>query len=46
MQPKPSKDSDGNCVKCGKNQLSFQPEHQETLKENPFAVLKNLKKKP
>ena len=45
MQPKPPKDNDGNCVKCGKNQLSFHPEHQETLKENPFAVLKNLKKK-
>lgn len=45
MQPKPPKDESGDCVKCGRNQLSFHPEHQETLKENPFAVLKNLKKK-
>ena len=45
MQPKPPRDEKGDCTKCGRNQLSFQPEHQEELKENPFSVLKNLKKK-
>jgi uncharacterized metal-binding protein YceD (DUF177 family) len=45
MQPKPPKDDKGDCVKCGKSQIAFQPDQQESLKENPFAVLKNLKKK-
>jgi uncharacterized metal-binding protein YceD (DUF177 family) len=45
MQPKPDKNDDGDCSKCGKSQMSFQPEGQEPLKENPFAVLKNFKKK-
>ena len=45
MQPKPLQTDQGDCVKCGRNQLAFQPDHQEELKENPFSVLKNLKKK-
>ena len=45
MQPKPPKTDSGDCSKCGKSQISFQPEKQETLKENPFSVLKDLKKK-
>ncbi len=46
MQPKPDKNEDGDCVKCGRSQMSYLPEQQEPLKENPFAVLKNFKKKP
>ncbi|NDG83762.1 MAG: hypothetical protein EBX52_01840 [Proteobacteria bacterium] len=45
MQPKPPQNEKGDCTKCGRNQLAYQPEHQEELKENPFSVLKNLKKK-
>lgn len=45
MQPKPDKNEKGDCVKCGKNQLSFLPKQEELLKENPFAVLKDYKKK-
>ncbi len=45
MQPKPPCDPKGDCTKCGRNQLSFSSGTQESLKENPFAVLKNLKKK-
>lgn len=45
MQPKPAKDEDENCVKCGKSQLAFTESAQEPLKENPFSVLKDLKKK-
>jgi hypothetical protein len=45
MQPKPDTDDKGDCVKCGRNQDSFSIEAEEPLKENPFAVLKNLKKK-
>ncbi len=45
MQPKPDTDEKGDCLKCGKNQDAFSIEAEEPLKENPFAVLKNLKKK-
>ena len=45
MQPKPDLNEDGDCSKCGRNQDSFRMEAEEPLKENPFAVLKNLKKK-
>ncbi|MBU6154343.1 MAG: DUF177 domain-containing protein [Bdellovibrionales bacterium] len=45
MQPKPPKNEAGDCLKCGRSQLSYHPEHQESLKENPFAVLKNMKPK-
>jgi uncharacterized metal-binding protein YceD (DUF177 family) len=45
MQPKPDQDEKGDCVKCGRNQDSFLREAEEPLKENPFSVLKNLKKK-
>jgi uncharacterized metal-binding protein YceD (DUF177 family) len=45
MQPKPPKDDKGDCSKCGRSQLTYQSEEQETLKENPFSVLKNLKPK-
>ncbi len=45
MQPKPPKNDAGDCSKCGRSQLAYHPEHQESLKENPFAVLKNLKPK-
>jgi uncharacterized metal-binding protein YceD (DUF177 family) len=45
MQPKPAKNDAGDCTKCGRSQLAYHPENQETLKENPFAVLKNLKPK-
>ena len=46
MQPKPDKNEKDECLKCGRNQLSFLPQQEELLKENPFAVLKNFKKKP
>jgi uncharacterized metal-binding protein YceD (DUF177 family) len=48
MQPKPEKNEKDECLKCGRNQLSFLPQQEELLKENPFAVLKNFsnKKKP
>ncbi len=46
MQPKPDVDEKDDCLKCGRNQLSFLPQQEELLKENPFAVLKNFKKKP
>ena len=45
MQPKPEPDEKGDCSKCGRNQSSFQQEAEEPLRENPFSVLKNLKKK-
>ncbi len=45
MQPKPEPDDKGDCSKCGRNQTSFQREAEEPLRENPFSVLKNLKKK-
>jgi uncharacterized metal-binding protein YceD (DUF177 family) len=45
MQPKPPMDEKGDCLKCGRNQDSFRSEAEEPLRENPFAVLKNLKKK-
>ncbi len=45
MQPKPEPDDKGDCSKCGRNQASFQREAEEPLRENPFSVLKNLKKK-
>jgi uncharacterized metal-binding protein YceD (DUF177 family) len=45
MQPKPDKDDNGDCTKCGRSQSAYLPEKQEPLKENPFAVLKNFKKK-
>ena len=46
MQPKPDKDENDNCLKCGRNQMTYLPQKEEILKENPFAVLKNFKKKP
>ncbi len=46
MQPKPDKDEKDDCVKCGKPQVVVLPEQVQTLKENPFNVLKNFKKKP
>ena len=46
MQPKPDKDEKGDCVKCGKSQVFLATEEKELIKENPFAVLKNFKKKP
>ncbi len=45
MQPKPEPDEKGDCSKCGRNQNAFQREAEEPLRENPFSVLKNLKKK-
>ena len=45
MQPKPEPDDTGDCSKCGRDQASFQREAEEPLRENPFSVLKNLKKK-
>ena len=45
MQPKPEPDDKGDCSKCGRDQASFQREAEEPLRENPFSVLKNLKKK-
>ena len=45
MQPKPDKNEKGDCTKCGRSQMVYLPEKQEPLKENPFAVLKNFKKK-
>ena len=45
MQPKPDKNEKGDCTKCGRSQIAYLPEKQEPLKENPFAVLKNFKKK-
>jgi uncharacterized metal-binding protein YceD (DUF177 family) len=45
MQPKPDKNEKDDCVKCGRNQLTYLPEKEEFIKENPFAVLKNFKKK-
>jgi uncharacterized metal-binding protein YceD (DUF177 family) len=45
MQPKPEADDKGDCSKCGRNQSEFQREAEEPLRENPFSVLKNLKKK-
>jgi len=46
MQPKPEKNEKDDCMKCGRNQLKLLPAQEELLKENPFAVLKNFKKKP
>jgi uncharacterized metal-binding protein YceD (DUF177 family) len=46
MQPKPDKNEKDDCMKCGRNQLMLLPQQEEILKENPFAVLKNFKKKP
>jgi hypothetical protein len=44
MQPKPPCNEAGDCNKCGRNAESFALPVQENLpKENPFAVLKNLK---
>jgi uncharacterized metal-binding protein YceD (DUF177 family) len=43
MQPKPECNASGDCIKCNRNQNSFSLEAKETLKENPFAVLKKLK---
>ena len=45
MQPKPDKNDDGDCLKCGRSQLAYLPDQQIPLKENPFAVLKNFNKK-
>ncbi len=45
MQPKPEADDKGDCSKCGRNQSSFHREAEQPLRENPFSVLKNLKKK-
>ena len=45
MQPKPEADEKGDCSKCGRNQNEFQREAEAPLRENPFSVLKNLKKK-
>ena len=45
MQPKPDKNDNGDCLKCGRSQATYLPERQEILKENPFAVLKDFKKK-
>ncbi len=45
MQPKPDKNEKDDCNKCGRNQLSFLPQQEELLRENPFAVLKDFKKK-
>jgi uncharacterized metal-binding protein YceD (DUF177 family) len=45
MQPKPDKNDKDECLKCGRNQLTYLPAREEILKENPFAVLKNFKKK-
>jgi uncharacterized metal-binding protein YceD (DUF177 family) len=45
MQPKPEPDEKGDCSKCGRNQNAFRREAEEPLRENPFSVLKNLKKK-
>ena len=45
MQPKPDKNDKGDCSKCGRSQATYLPEKQEPLKENPFAVLKDFKKK-
>lgn len=45
MQPKPDKNEDGDCFKCGRSQLTYLPEQQTPLKESPFAVLKNFNKK-
>ena len=45
MQPKPDKDEKGDCVKCGKPQLSPIKEQAEPLKENPFSVLKDFGQK-
>jgi uncharacterized metal-binding protein YceD (DUF177 family) len=46
MQPKPDKNEKDDCIKCGRNQLAFVPHQEELIRENPFAVLKNFKKKP
>jgi uncharacterized metal-binding protein YceD (DUF177 family) len=46
MQPKPDKNEKDECLKCGRNQLTYLPQKEEFIKENPFAVLKNFKKKP
>ncbi len=45
MQPKPDKNDKGDCVKCGKSQVFLATEEKEVLRENPFMVLKNFKKK-
>jgi len=45
MQPKPDRDQDDNCLKCGRNQLTYLPQKEEILKEHPFAILKDFKKK-
>ena len=45
MQPKPDKNADGDCNKCGRNQDSYLPDQQVVLKEHPFAVLKDFNKK-
>jgi uncharacterized metal-binding protein YceD (DUF177 family) len=44
--PKPEKDEKDDCVKCGRNQATYLPQKEELIRENPFAVLKNFKKKP
>ncbi len=46
MQPKPEKDEKDDCVKCGRNQALMLPQQEELIRENPFSVLKNFKKKP
>lgn len=48
MQPKPDMNAKGDCVKCGKPQAAMMPSTQSAaapLKENPFAILKDYKKK-
>ena len=45
MQPKPERNDKDECVKCGRNQITYLPKQEELLKENPFSVLKNFKKK-
>ncbi|MBC7398115.1 MAG: DUF177 domain-containing protein [Bdellovibrionales bacterium] len=46
MQPKPEKDEKDDCLKCGRKQVVTLPPQKELLKESPFNVLKNFKKKP
>ena len=45
MQPKPDKDEKDDCLKCGRKQVVALPPQVESLKENPFNVLKDFKKK-
>ncbi len=45
MQPKPDLDKNGDCTKCGKQQIAMMKASTEPLKENPFAVLKNFAQK-